>query len=199
MPYLGIFQLASWKTIVTLEISTLKYVNFQNFVKKTKFSLFDTKNALFGYFCARILRKYCHISSRHTQICLIAKCCEKTKRPKFGTKSALFGYFCPRNFKNYCNILNQHHQICLIAKFCEKTKLPKFGILNGLRYFWGLISKGPYHIWNQHAKICLIRKFPKKLKLFTFGKQNFWFRIFGLEFLKTILIFQVSILKFVKL
>ena len=156
MPYLGIFQLASWKTIVTLEISTLKYVNFQNFVKKTKFSLFDTKNALFGYFCARILRKYCHISSRHTQICLIAKC-------------------------------------------CQKTKLPKFGILNGLRYFWGLISKGPYHIWNQHAKICLIRKFSKKLKLFTLGKQNFWFRIFGLEFLKTILIFQVSILKFVKL
>ena len=52
---------------------------------------FGTKIALFGYFCARILKNYCNISSKHTQICLIPKCSKKTRRPKFGTKSILVG------------------------------------------------------------------------------------------------------------
>ena len=54
---------------------------------------FGTKIALFGYFCARILKNYCNISSKHTQICLIPKCSKKTRRPKFGIKSILVGYF----------------------------------------------------------------------------------------------------------
>ena len=54
-------------------------------------SKFGTKNALFGYFWARILKNYFHISNQHPQICLIAKFLEKVKMPKFGTKNALFG------------------------------------------------------------------------------------------------------------
>ena len=50
---------------------------------------FGTKIALFGYFCARILKNYCHILNQHHQICLIAKFCEKTKLPKLGTLNGL--------------------------------------------------------------------------------------------------------------
>ena len=54
---------------------------------------FGTKNTLFRYFWARILKSYCHISNQHPEICQIAKFPEKTKITKFGTKNALFGYF----------------------------------------------------------------------------------------------------------
>ena len=39
--------------IVIFEISTLEFVKLQNFPQN--------KNALFGYFWARILENYCHI------------------------------------------------------------------------------------------------------------------------------------------
>ena len=51
------------------------------------------KSALFGYFWARILKRYCHISNHHPQICIFQKFREKTKMPNFGTKSALMGIF----------------------------------------------------------------------------------------------------------
>ena len=59
-PYLGLSGLEFKKTIAILEISTLKFVQLQNFAKITKISKFGTKNALFGYFWARILTNYCH-------------------------------------------------------------------------------------------------------------------------------------------
>ena len=34
---------------------------------------FETKNALFGYFWARIKKKYCHILNQHPRFCLFAK------------------------------------------------------------------------------------------------------------------------------
>ena len=39
--------------------------------------VFLTKNALFGYSRARILRNYCHIWNQHPKMCQIAKFCEK--------------------------------------------------------------------------------------------------------------------------
>ena len=36
---------------------------------KAKMSKYGTKNALFGYFWARILKYYCHIWNQHPQIC----------------------------------------------------------------------------------------------------------------------------------
>ena len=110
------------------------------------------KNALFGYFQARILKNCCHIWSQHPQIYQVAKFPGKTKMPKFGTKNALFRYFWARILNTiYCHISNQHPQICQIAKFCEETKLPKFGTKNALfGYFWAGILKNYCHIWNQH-------------------------------------------------
>ena len=105
-----------------------------------KLAKFWTKNALFGYFWARIFKRYCRIWNRtlifvkfnkiyknclnchHPQTCLIAKFCKKTKMPKFVTKKALFGSFCDRTLKNYCHIWNQHSQIYEIEKFCSWIK-----------------------------------------------------------------------------
>ena len=113
---------------------------------------FATKSALFGYFWARILKKYRHVWNQHLPISVIAKFCEETKMPISGTKNALFGYFWQRMsylgvfgqkfWKNYCHIWNPHPQICLIAKFCRKAIMPKFGNKNALfGYFWAKILK----------------------------------------------------------
>ena len=125
-----------------------------------KMPKFGTKNVLFGYFWARILKNYSHIWNQHSRTCyificyyllfiffqysqicyylelLIAKICKKAKMPIFGTKNALFGYFLAGIWKRYCHIWNPHPQICLIAKFCEKMKFHKFGTKNVLfEYF----------------------------------------------------------------
>ena len=57
-------------------------------------SKFWTKNALFGFFWARIWRCYSHIENLHPWIRLTAKFCKKTKMLKFWTKKAFLGYFC---------------------------------------------------------------------------------------------------------
>ena len=49
MPYLDIFGLKFETNFVIFEISTLEFVQSQNFVKKTKMLKFGTNNALFGY------------------------------------------------------------------------------------------------------------------------------------------------------
>ena len=92
------------KTIVIFKISTLKFVYLQNSPKKQIWS----KNALFRYSWARILKKYFHIWNQQPQICLLAKFREKTKVPKFGTKSALFEYFWDGILKKYCHLWDQH-------------------------------------------------------------------------------------------
>ena len=42
---------------------------FAKFLEKTKMPKFGIKNALFGYFSARILKNYCYIWNQHPQIC----------------------------------------------------------------------------------------------------------------------------------
>ena len=54
---------------------------------------FGTKNAFFGYFWARILKKLLYYRKSEPLNCLIAKFPGKAKIPTFGTKNALFGYF----------------------------------------------------------------------------------------------------------
>ena len=57
------------KTIVIFEISTLQFAYLQN-LQKTKMPKFGTKNALSGYFWARILKNYRHIWNQHSRIYL---------------------------------------------------------------------------------------------------------------------------------
>ena len=65
---------------------------------------FGTKNALFGYFLAEILKSFFRILNQHHQVCKISKFFEETKMPKFGTKNDLFGYFSAEILKSFCRI-----------------------------------------------------------------------------------------------
>ena len=69
------------------------------------FKEFGNKNALFGYFWARISKSYCYIWNQHPRICLIAKFYDKTKVSKFGTRDALFGYFWAKILKKLLSYL----------------------------------------------------------------------------------------------
>ena len=65
-----------------------------------------TKNALFWYFGARILKSSCQILNQHPRICQTVKFRENMEVPKFGTKSVLFRYFWAQILKQYCHIRN---------------------------------------------------------------------------------------------
>ena len=83
----------------------------------------------------------------------------------------------------------------------------KFGTKSALFWcFWARILKNYCHIWNQHLRICLIAKFCEETKMPKCGTKNallryFWPKmsyldIFGQEFEKTIVVFEISTLKF---
>ena len=186
------------------------------FCQKAKMPKFGIKNCL----NAIILKNYCHIWNQNLPICLLAKFCEETKMFKFGTKNVLFGYFWTKmayldifwakiKKNNYCCIWNWHTWICLIAKYCEIMKMPKFGTKSALfGYFWDRFLKNYCRIWNQNLRICLLAKFCEETKMFKFGTKNvlfeyFWPKmlyldVFGSEcFKKTVVIFEISTLRFV--
>ena len=99
MLYLGIFRLKSWKNHCHDWNQHPEICQVPKFCGKAKFPIFGTKNALFGYFWARILKKYCHIWNQCPHICLIASFWEKAKLCNFATKNALFGYFWDRELR----------------------------------------------------------------------------------------------------
>ena len=120
----------------------------------------------------------------------------------------LFGYYWARIWKYCCHIWNQPPQFCLFAKFDQKTKMPRFRTRNAwFRYFLGEMWKQYCPIRNQHPHICLIAKFGRKTKMRKFGIKNplfgyfdqkcFVWVCFGENFKNTIVIFEISILKFV--
>ena len=63
-----------------------------------------TKNAVFGYFWARISKDYCHLLKSTTSNLSNCKFREKRKISKFETKNVLFEYFWGRILKNYYQI-----------------------------------------------------------------------------------------------
>ena len=67
--------------------------NCKTLQKKKKMVKIGIKNALFGYFCARFLKNYCHIWNQTPQINQIAKFHKKMKIAKFGTKYVLLSIF----------------------------------------------------------------------------------------------------------
>ena len=123
----------------------------------------------------------------------------KMKISKFGTKSALFGYFWVRILKNYCHIWNQHLWISVTASFCEKTTMPKFGTKNTLfGYFWArILKKLLSYLKSAFSNLSDCKNFAKKQKCLNLGTKMCNSGIFGLEFLKNIVIFEISTLEFV--
>ena len=158
-----------------------------------KLSKMWTKNALLGYFRARVLKKFCHIWNQHPQVFLISKFCKKTKIPKFVPKNALFGYFWGGIFKSCSRILNHQPQICLIVKFCKKTKCYKF---QDEKCFLRLILD-----WNFKKLFSYVKSAPSiRSNCKVFSKNNwlnFWpkmpyFGIIGVKLWKMIFIFETA-------
>ena len=81
---------------------------------------------------------------------------------------------------------------CKNEKYIFKTKNAWFG------YFWGRIWKYYCHNWDHCPLICLIVTSCERIKYLSLGPKVSYLGIFGLEFYKTIVIFKISILKFVK-
>ena len=105
-----------------------------NFREKVKMPKFGTKNAIFGYFGARI-----HTWYQHPQNCLIANFCYGTEMPKFGTKNAFFVDFWVIILKNYCHIWNQHPRICqkwVFNSYSEFWYRVSFFYKSGICFFW---------------------------------------------------------------
>ena len=133
-----------------------------------------------------------------------------TKTPKFGIKNALFGYFWARISKNYCHIWNQLPRICLIAKFLRKAKMPKCGIKNALfGYFWPKISylgilgrnfeKTIVIFEISTLKFVYFQNFTKKQKCLNLRPKMPDLCIFGLEFENNFVIFEITTFEFAKL
>ena len=92
------------------------------FCEKTKIPKLGTKNSLFEYFWARILKNYYHIWNQHHRVSVIAKFREETKMTNFGTKSALFGYFWVRVLKKLLSYLKSAPSNWSICKISQKSK-----------------------------------------------------------------------------
>ena len=142
--------------------------------------------------------------NQHPRICLIARFRKKIKS-KFGTKNALFGYFWTRIWKSYCRVWNQQPRICLIAKFCKKQKLLNLGQKKSylgtfaLEFFKKLLSylkSAPSNLSNCEIS----QKKNEKQKCLNLGPKIPYliFRIFGPEFEKTIVIFEINTFEFLQ-
>ena len=97
MSYLGFFGLEFEKSSAIFEISSLKFVNLQHFVKKIM-SKFGTKNALLGIFGLEFEEKllsYLKSALSNLSNCKISRK-KRSKISKFGTKNALIEYFWDR-------------------------------------------------------------------------------------------------------
>ena len=78
--------------------------------------------------------------------------------------------------------------------------MPKFRTKNSLFGFsWAIFLKNCGHILNQHPQMCLIAKFCGKQKCLNLGPKSLICLFFWVEFSKTIVIFEISTLKFVSL
>ena len=126
-------------------------------------------------------------------------------KSKFGTKNALFGYFWTRIWKSYCRVWNQQPRICLIAKFCKKQKLLNLGQKKpylgtfALEFFKKLLSylkSAPSNLSNCEIS----QKKNEKQKCLNLGPKIPYliFRIFGPEFEKTIVIFEINTFEFLQ-
>ena len=87
MPYFGIFELKFETLFSYLKSAPSNLSTCRILLKKPP--KFVTKNALFWYFWAKILKSYFHILNQHTQICQIANLAKKEKILKLGSKICL--------------------------------------------------------------------------------------------------------------
>ena len=91
--------------------------NFK-FSSKIKISKLGTKNALFGYFWARIFKNYCHIWNQHPRSCLIGNFCENQKCLNLDQKCFIW-VFLGKNLKttlSYLELASSSLSNCKISR-----------------------------------------------------------------------------------
>ena len=123
---------------------------------------------------------------------VILKFCEVTKMSKFGIKNALFCYF-------WAKILNKLYSYLKSAR-SKLWKSKNVSICAQKCLIW------VFFVWNlktilsylKSAPIVLIGKFREKIKIPNLGTKMTYLGSFGIEFRKTIIIFEISTLEFVK-
>ena len=82
-------------------------------------------------------------------------------------------------------------------KIFRKRKMPKVGTKNAMFwYFWARTLKNYCHICYRRPQICLIAHIYEKNPNI-FGFKMPYLGIFGLEFLKNIVVFEISTLQIV--
>ena len=111
--------------------------------------------------------------------------------PKFGTKTALFGYIWMRILKKLLSYMKSAPSNLSICKISRKNKNV---------YFWDkkcLIRV--YLGWNFIKLLSYLKSAPSKEKCLHLGQKVLYSGIFRMVFYKTIVIFEVSTLKFVYL
>ena len=149
-----------------------------SFMQNWQILTFRTKNALFGYFLARVQESHCLIWNQALKFVWLQSFV-KNKNP---TKNAWFAYFLAGIWEYYSHISNQRPQICLLAKFGAKIKLLKSWTKNTLFwYLWARVWKRYCHNWNQSPQICLNANFAKKQKSLNLKPKMYDSDIFGLE------------------
>ena len=99
---------------------------------------------------------------------------------------------------NYCHISNQHPQICQIAKFCKNKKLLKFGTKNALFGCFPCRNlNNDSHIRNQRSQVFKLQNFKQIQKHINLRPNMPYLDIFLVKLLKSIVIVEISTLKFV--
>ena len=123
--------------------------------------VFLTKNTIFGYFWATILKEllsYFKSAPSNLNICKISR---KNKNAKiwdqkyliwiFLTKNAIFGYFWTTILKELSSYLKSAPSNLFTCKISRQNKNAKFGTKNAwFWYFWARILKNNSQTWNQH-------------------------------------------------
>ena len=122
------------------------------------------------------------------------------KIPKFGTKNALIGYFWLKMLffgifglefeKTYCHIWNKRPWVCLVERLSAKLKILKFGTQNA----WFALHKKWSFPLGISPEMWPNPQFPADLVSIFYLASG----LFGVEFEKNIVIFEISTLKFVK-
>ena len=137
-------------------------------------SIFCSKNALFGYFWARIWENYFHIWNQHLQICQIVKFFGKIIMSKFATKNALFLWWNLTTISSYLKSATSNLSNWKISWINKNTKIWEWNCLT-------LVLKMSY--------LCIFG--------LEFGKTTIIYETSTFEFENSITIFEISTFEFV--
>ena len=121
------FWTGSWKLFSHIWNQYRQICLIVKFHEKATTPKLGIKNALFGYFCARISNTFSHIWNQPRQICVIGEFCRKIKILNFVTENDLFGYSCTNILKkplSYTKSATSNLSHCKVLY--KKSKILRF-------------------------------------------------------------------------